>query len=1476
MITNSLEAKTGAATGVPSGKGSNKEVLGERKSTGGDIRRWAQASPSRKAPETQSFEAGVPAEGHANGSDAPAVLEAKAEEWIVVSRRKRKRLESLDRRALIIWGVPYSTSVQAISTFFFHPFGKVKRGVMTLEWRVAASGQDSESDQERFVFATFRSSVEREAHYGIIRTMCTGRNWKVQRSRTYSTRLKHRNTDISTVKAAAGKQQERNFYVPLDVSDDPMIHVLSSDAQVRSDSADPQPLKLMNNWSRQRLGSLNVQGGLKEKIAELEKYLVRGRYDFVALQEVRRAKQLAVEGFRYYAKVNDGGEGGVGILVALHLDPFVTRLQSRHKNQLWLKVRGTAGHKDLYICSAYMPQESSPVIERNTAWDELQESVRLYKLKGKVILAGDMNARLGLPTTAKEATALGPYASGKVSANGRLMLKLLCTLNMISLAGYYKPPTREGWVTRIDPGTGATSQIDYLLVPQEDQYQKSAFSVDETSLDSDHHLLRAYISCPRKLPKRKKRRQIHRFKVEKLRERPINKPVGERECTPAEEYQKAVSLEFGKDWDPQRIAKDAGGEQACANVLKDFLGKMNKALENSVGSKTITKKFSRPWYDAEVKAAIQTRRDAFKVFKSSNTRQHWNKYSHLRRAARRLVRQKQKKEWEKLIQKIGDDRSKNPKRMWSNVKRVIGAGKSKTGSAAVQKADGSLAVSEVDRREAWADYMSKLGQPLQDSNFDPQFATDTEDLVSLYEAESARSAKGTMDGDFSEDELVAALGKLQYYKACSFDQVRNEALKEGGAELRTNLLKLFNWINSTEHVPAGWAQSLVVMLYKDGDSTDPGNYRGISLISCLGKLYLSMWTQRITEHIDPRLAEEQGGFRAKRSTVDQIFAFNEALLHQRRAGRTTHCFFIDFRKAFDTVWHQGLWRRLWEEGVQGKPWRILRSLYSDLQASVLVEGEPSRATPLLQGVRQGCPLSPILFSCYINDLVRRLKELGYGVPIGDRDLTGLLYADDIVLMADSADKLQEMIDEVAKFCSEWRLSLNAKKSKIMVVAPNSATNGSLEASSDDEPTYTFRGEPLEVVTEYKYLGVIITNKLLWDRHISMVVDKGKEALQKQRCLFAQRQLPMTVKRLVFTSMVRSMLEYASQVWYGNKQQVSQLESIQHAGCVWILRVNSKANTVALRTILGLPSLRSRRDMLRLFYVGILLSKPPSTWPRHCFDTQPSDINKVLGKSQNHWTTQFQRLLNVNDQLLNSYQTVQQHVNQLGGVLQDYSPPSCDMELITPVKDWRASVRQAMADQEVESFRCAAGSQPTLAVLACSTDSGLRKPVNLIRRSSDRANWIRCRLLSGTSSLNGMLNKITRGQRSKLCPVCGFSEETVTHFLRACRDPSFITARARHNMRMVHSFDQMSDIQQSAFILGCEVKLDSKNIAATPDEDLTSKKLVESLWDIRCAALDASTAMDLTEESNKNNTVRQGRPKRGVRGVEAHSNATLSN
>jgi len=136
-----------------------------------------------------------------------------------------------------------------------------------------------------------------------------------------------------------------------------------------------------------------------------------------------------------------------------------------------------------------------------------------------------------------------------------------------------------------------------------------------------------------------------------------------------------------------------------------------------------------------------------------------------------------------------------------------------------------------------------------------------------------------------------------------------------------------------------------------------------------------------------------------------------------------------------------------------------------LECSVLVDGEKSRYSKLQQGVRQGCPLSPILFSCYINGLVDRLKAVG-GVTIGDKELCALLYADDIVLTADTPEILQAMIDEVAAYTSQWRLSLNTKKTQVMVVRPSSGDSGNVEGEY-----WLFQGKALEIVRKYKYLGV---------------------------------------------------------------------------------------------------------------------------------------------------------------------------------------------------------------------------------------------------------------------------------------------------------------------------------------------------------------------------------------------------------------------
>ena len=246
-----------------------------------------------------------------------------------------------------------------------------------------------------------------------------------------------------------------------------------------------------------------------------------------------------------------------------------------------------------------------------------------------------------------------------------------------------------------------------------------------------------------------------------------------------------------------------------------------------------------------------------------------------------------------------------------------------------------------------------------------------------------------------------------------------------------------------------------------------------------------------------------------------------------------------------------------------------------------------------------------------------------------------------------------------------------------------------------------------------------------------------------------------------------------------------------------------------------------------FTHGTSLGALTTSYPRHCLETEPSNINRVLGISQNHWRTRFSDLVDGDSQLEEGYQALLQHMAVTGGVLQDYSLPKPDgtSDLFTPVKDWRSLVRRVMTAQEVAYFRTAAGNQPTLEVLACSTDESLSRVQNLTRRSSHPANWIRIRLLAGTSSLNVTMSRITRGQRPQRCPVCEGSTETVLHFLRECQAPSSLVARNRHTKKVTELFEELTPLQQCAFILGCEVDTESKPVAATREEDLASKQLL---------------------------------------------------
>ena len=136
------------------------------------------------------------------------------------------------------------------------------------------------------------------------------------------------------------------------------------------------------------------------------------------------------------------------------------------------------------------------------------------------------------------------------------------------------------------------------------------------------------------------------------------------------------------------------------------------------------------------------------------------------------------------------------------------------------------------------------------------------------------------------------------------------------------------------------------------------------MLSVVGKVFCKILNNRLVERLDKGrlLHEGQAGFRLKR---DYVYTLSELVQGRLREGKTTYAFFLYVQKAYDMVWHDGLWLKLWDMGVKGRIWRVIKKMYESSRSAVLLQGEQSAAFNVEQGVAQGCSLSSILFSVFI-------------------------------------------------------------------------------------------------------------------------------------------------------------------------------------------------------------------------------------------------------------------------------------------------------------------------------------------------------------------------------------------------------------------------------------------------------------------------------------------------------------------------------
>ncbi len=395
--------------------------------------------------------------------------------------------------------------------------------------------------------------------------------------------------------------------------------------------------------------------------------------------------------------------------------------------------------------------------------------------------------------------------------------------------------------------------------------------------------------------------------------------------------------------------------------------------------------------------------------------------------------------WEEFGEAMEKDYRLASKRLWQTVWRLR-RGK-QCPINAVYSEGGRLLTSIGDVVGRWKEYFEDLLNPAVTSSIEEAEAGGSEEASSITRAEVTEVVKKLLGG-----------------KAPGVDEIRPEYLKSLDVVGLSWLTRLCNiaWRSGT--VPLGWQIGVVVPLFKKGDRRVCSNYRGITLLSLPGKVYARVLERRIRPIVEPRIQEEQCGFRPGRGTLDQLYTLSRVLEGLWEFAQPIHMCFVDLEKAFDCVPRGILWRVLWENGVRGPMLRAVRSLYNRSRSLVRIAGSKSDLFPVHVGLRQSCPLSPVLFIIFMDRISRR-SQGPEGVGFGDHAISSLLFADDVVVLATSDQDLQHALGRFAAECEAVGMRSRASKSEAMVLSRKRVAC-----------PLQVGGVLLPQVEEFKYLG----------------------------------------------------------------------------------------------------------------------------------------------------------------------------------------------------------------------------------------------------------------------------------------------------------------------------------------------------------------------------------------------------------------------